>query len=377
MRDHRFTLMALDKDFNVIGFLDPIIIQWSRAYYHSGTFSIQLPPEQYDPRMIYVYTKDRPEFGEITQINYMSQNNEQYFYISGTFLENRLNRRVVYPKGQYTNITSDPGWVVQEGKSEDVARAYFNAFKDITFTDSDGNTQSFPLGVELIEESQHRGNRSVRHRLNDYLGNKMYSILKPYRMSPRFVYDFETSVMGLIIYRGRDITQDNQENNNPVIFSTRYGNIKNPNILISSTDMKNCYINHAVVTDEEGGADILYTYAGQEVKEGENAKFIAIDSQIDYSEYGDPTDFAQALLDEGHSTLLTTGATIKFDLDIVESQSQYYLTDFDLGDYVDIEVPEIKLTSKAVITEVNESITNGVWSASIGFNVPNVETEID
>ena len=66
-----FYLMALDKDFNMITPLYPTNVQWNRKYYEPGSFSIQLSLNQYSEDIKYIYTKDRPEVGKVSQKNYM------------------------------------------------------------------------------------------------------------------------------------------------------------------------------------------------------------------------------------------------------------------------------------------------------------------
>lgn len=376
MIDHRFEVIGLDKDFNVVKIFDYVNLQWSRRFFSSGQFSMQIPFQQYDPSVKFLYTKDRPELGEVSQINYIVQNHIPYVYISGYFLEERMNRRVVYAKGAYSNITSDPGWVVQEGKAEDVARAYFNAFKDISY-EVDGVEYTSELGVTIEEESQHRGNNSVRHRLNDYLGNKMYSILKPRRMSPRFVYDFETSKITLHIYQGRDLTQGNRDGNNPVIFSTEFDNLRDPNILLSDTDYKNCFIVSQVAQTKESEEELIYTFAGNDTKETDTSdRFCAIETSLNRDDFSSQSDFITAMIEEGHSELLNRGMKLSVDFNVIEGSIEY-MKDFDLGDECSLEVPEFHLSSEAILTGCYEVIKGGVWSMSMEFNTPNKDTEID
>ena len=70
-----FDVIALDSDFNIVAVLSYTNLQWTRKYYKSGTFSIQIPIKQYDTSFRYVYTKDRPEVGEISQINFIDERN--------------------------------------------------------------------------------------------------------------------------------------------------------------------------------------------------------------------------------------------------------------------------------------------------------------
>lgn len=121
--EHTIEVMGLDKDFNIVGLLTYSNLQWRRRFYECGTFSIQIPIEQYDASIKYIFSKDRPEVGEISQINYIESNGERTFALSGYFLENELNRRIVYQVGT-GNITNNPTWINQTGNAEDVATAF-------------------------------------------------------------------------------------------------------------------------------------------------------------------------------------------------------------------------------------------------------------
>mgnify|MGYP003300655505 CR=1 FL=1 len=219
-----FEVIALDKDLEIVALLSPTNIQWNRKFYESGTFSIQIPSSQYSNSFKYIYTKDRPEVGEISQVNYQILNGVQWIQISGFFLEEELNRRICYKKSTSTNITNEPGWQEQAGAAETVALAYFNAFKDVRYT---YNNKSYTsnLGISAAA-SQGRGKQSIHARDGSYLGNKLHAILKPSRFSYRINYDLNTNDKVLEVYSGVDRSQNNVEGNNPIIFSTEYGNIK-------------------------------------------------------------------------------------------------------------------------------------------------------
>ena len=130
-----FNLLALDEDFQIIGTLRPSNVQWNRKYHEAGHFIIQLPVSQYDRTVKYIYTKDRPELGIVKKTSYLSVRTKSYVQLFGYFLESKLARMIVYPKGT-TNITNSPNWEEYSGKAEDVAYAFFNAFKTLETADA-------------------------------------------------------------------------------------------------------------------------------------------------------------------------------------------------------------------------------------------------
>ena len=247
--------------------------------------------------------------GEITQINFINQRGYKAINISGFFLENWLNKRVVYRKGT-SNIVGGPEWMNQEGNAEDVAYAYFNAFKDVSISQS-GDTVDCILGIES-GQSLSRGKISNHERCGEKLGSKIYSILKPSEMSYRILYDFEENKKVFSVWSGYDRTQDQSENN-PVTFSTRYGNIKNPNILIETTN----YCNSCIIDNENNGAVYERALLNKAAEDDEYI-FSYVKSSVNKNDYDSDTDFYSALEAEGKTGLNERVKLINVEFDARE-----------------------------------------------------------
>lgn len=298
--------------------------------------------------------------GEITQINFINQRGYKAINISGFFLENWLNKRVVYRKGT-SNIVGGPEWMNQEGKSEDVAYAYFNAFKDVSISQS-GDTVDCILGIES-GQSLSRGRISNHERCGEKLGSKIYSILKPSEMSYRILYDFEENKKVFSVWSGYDRTQDQSENN-PVTFSTRYGNIKNPNILIETTN----YCNSCIIDNENNGAVYERALLNKAAEDDEYI-FSYVKSSVNKNDYDSDTDFYSALEAEGKTDLNERVKLINVEFDAMEG-SYDYMEDFDLGDKCNIEIPEVDISADAVLIGCYEVIKKGNHSLTLEFGEP-------
>lgn len=367
---HGFEVKALDKDGNLLCLLRYSNLQWTRKYYTCGSFSVQIPLSQYHPDIKYIYTSERPELGEVSQINYIDDGNHKYVSLSGYFLEYQLSRRIVYPKPNgATNITNGPEWVVQSGVAEDVVFNYFNAFKDVSYTDESG-THNSVLGIDA-GVNQHRGKNTTRHRLNDVLMNKLYSILKVSEMSFRVEYDFVNNTKTFNVIKGRDLTQTNEDGNNPIIFSTRYGNLKSPNVLISSTDYKNCYVATGTYTstnENDEQTDIIVVFAGNNAApEDTSDRFLAVDSAVMREDYGSEEDYIEAVKSEGRTALNSCKVISSYDFDVVEG-SYDYMTDFDLGDKCSLEIAEVGISIDAVLSGCIEVIKENRWTMTLEFD---------
>lgn len=321
---------------------------------------MEIPLAQYNSSYKYIFTKDRTEMGEITQINFINQRGYKAINISGFFLENWLNKRVVYRKGT-SNIVGGPEWMNQEGKSEDVAYAYFNAFKDVSISQS-GDTVDCILGIES-GQSLSRGKISNHERCGEKLGSKIYSILKPSEMSYRILYDFEENKKVFSVWSGYDRTQDQSENN-PVTFSTRYGNIKNPNILIETTN----YCNSCIIDNENNGAVYEKALLNKAAEDDEYI-FSYVKSSVNKNDYDSDTDFYSALDAEGKTDLNERVKLINVEFDAMEG-SYDYMEDFDLGDKCNIEIPEVDISADAVLIGCYEVIKKGNHSLTLEFGEP-------
>lgn len=353
-----FDVIALDSDFNIVAVLSYTNLQWTRKYYKSGTFSIQIPIKQYDTSFRYVYTKDRPEVGEISQINFIDERN---ISLSGYFLEEKLNRRVCYAMPSITNIKNNPSWLSQKGSAEDVAISFFNAFNDLEF-EQNGNIISCKLNIES-HDSKGRGDIVEHTRDNTQLGDKIHDILKPSLMSYKVEYNLEENKETFMVVKGLDCTQGNKYGNNPVIFSTTYGNLLNPNVVISSTNYKNAYLTY---TKSEKDGIIVVEAKSERKKEDTSERFISISTSDNRSNYSSDEEFVAAINVTAHNELTKYPITLSYDFDTAIS-SYEYMKDFDIGYKCSIDIPAIGLHEDAVLVECAEVIKAGVWSMSMEF----------
>ena len=354
-----FNLIALDKNHKIISILRPVNVQWNRMYHEAGTFSIQLPLNQYSSNIRYVYTKDRPEIGRVSQINYSNQAGFQYIQISGYFEEKDLDRHVVYPPGA-SNIITSPTWVEQSGAAEDVAYTFFEWFKGIATSLSNYSV----LQIDA-EESLGRGKQSCHHRNGEALGYKLYDILKPSGMSYRVKYDFEADKRTLQVWEGKNRTQENPDGNNPVIFSTKYGNIKNPNVYIS----ENMYKNACIITSEQTKDDVK-TYTSRFVTGDveDEYRIVYATSTLNPNDF-DEEGFQAALESEAQNKLSECTKTVNVEFES-SAGSYEYLVDFDLGDMCSLDIPEMDFSADARIIGIYEVMKSGEWSMIIEFGTP-------
>ncbi len=352
--------MALDANYQIVSLLVFSNLQWNRKYHEAGTFSMQIPLWLYSPSMMYIYTKDRKELGRISQVNYIDDEKGKRIQLSGYFEEKDLDRHIVYPPGT-SNITNPVTWIEQNGPAEKVAYAFFYAFKTTSTS-----VVSSVLNIGVLN-SQNRGKTAVHTRNGEQLGKKIYSILKPSGMSYRVLYDFVTNTKSFEVWSGLDRTDANADGNNPIIFSTKYGNIKNLNVLISSTDYKNaCIVTHEQQVDE---SSIFTSRAVFDLENsGDEVRFAFLKSSLKKDEYTEAA-FLVALDNEGYNEIGEHPNVFNIDFDALEG-SYEYMVDFDLGDKCSIEIPEIGVSMQARLIGCYEVMKSGKWTMTMEFGTP-------
>lgn len=358
---------ALDKDFKIVSLLAYTNLQWTRNYYESGKFSIEIPFAQYDSNMKYIYCNNRDEVGLISQINYIESNNYKSFHLSGYFLENQLNRRIAY-KLCTGNILNAPTWINSTGKAEDVAFAYFEAFKDLTYKYNDV-TYNCNLGIN-VGKSLSRGNACDHERDDTELGAKIYTILKPSEMSYRIVYDFVKNTKIFECWKGLDRTVTNTDGNNPIIFGTKWGNIKNANVLIDESSYKNGYVSSSSETQDN--VTTINTYVNT-LLDGDitvdNINFTNVSASVNKSDYSTTNEYIEAIHQCGRNALSEKVKKINIDFTAITG-SYEYRKDFDLGDKCSIQIPEINLNADAILIGCYEVIKQGVNTLTLEFGEP-------
>lgn len=54
-------IAGLDKNLETLTYFQYLNLQWKRRYYEPGSFSMRILAADYDPRVKFLYTPDRPE----------------------------------------------------------------------------------------------------------------------------------------------------------------------------------------------------------------------------------------------------------------------------------------------------------------------------
>lgn len=386
-----FSLKILDSNYDVVTLVNYASVQWDREFNTIGQFTIDGVVGDYNKTTWkYVYSDKRKELGIISQVNWKKQDNQQTLTLSGYFAESELNKMVCYAKPtkfdddsgvhEGTSIlrSGSPTWVTSEGSADAVARTFFNGFKQISFRnylvgDFDGTggkvTKTFTLPISMGTTESGTYHYSIHNRNNEYLGDKLYDILKESGASIEIEFDYVNKTKALNIIHGVDRTQTGYAQGvNPVLLSSRNGSIKSASILVSNTDTKDAVI-QTQEDDEQtlvlanALSDSIGRFEYQDMSSQQSQFSTGVTVNNIFYEIDDKAH-KLAVMSDASTTLHEKEDVINIQFDFAKS-SYRYMEDFDLGDFVSIEIPEIDVSVDAQIVSCHEAIENGAWTLTM------------
>lgn len=401
MYEEPFEIMALDENFEIVSLISYANLQWTRKFHEVGTFSVQLRGRQYNSNWKYIYSKKRKELGIISQVNWQKKNYVELVTISGKFVEDEVNKMIVYPLP--TKFYDDSGtladgkegtcllkneglptWLMQSGTADVVAREYFNAFKKIAWTnyqvdDYEGSSlvttvRELDIDFGSIDNANGNYHYSEHNRNKERLGDKLYKILKPSGASFEVIWDYETHDKTLNIIHGKDLTQGNTFGNNPVLFSSANGNIISASLVVSNTNTKDTMIQTSESKDK------VYVLVNELPNASGRFEHVGMQTAVqDYFNEDTPDlsiadkNFKIAVMSDSDKEL--TKYTDKQNIEFQIYRGSYqYMIDYDLGDLISVEISEIGLSLDARIISCYEVVKEGVWELTLEIGTPLIKT---
>lgn len=318
-------IYALDSNFQLVATGIPYLnLQWNRKYYEPGDFQLQISKSLYDPTWAYLGTNDRPELGMIQKMS-LGSDGDDFVLLSGFFCEKMLDDKTCYPR-----------YVGDAAKTETAVRNIFAKYKD-----------DLPI-VLASANSTLLGDRTQSDFSDDQLGEKLYSILQSRELSLKVEYDYIANKLLLGVWSGIDRTQA-QETNSFYTFSTEFGNISSKEVDIDESDFKNYGIVPCNANDDNVEQNTYYV----DLSNGGYKYETVIDMRSAKPEEGQSmADFKASVEQEALEKLLSY--QIVEDVNIKAVSDDGYITDYDLGDKVDVVLADIGISLETRIIEVNE-----------------------
>ena len=317
-------LLALDAEFQPVAYLPYLNLQWQREYYSPGKFSVQLAAEDYDPRMAYLYTPDRPEMGIIHKPELTDTAQWRFVQLTGFFLEHLLNDKVVYPTWYAT------------GAMDAAVLRMISTYK--------GDTPK----LEVESAAAPLAEQASWQVTGEALCTAACTKLKTVQMALRCRYDYEQDKIFCSAWKGVDRTQ-NQKENNWVVFSDGFKNLEKVTASADWSGAKNYAIVAGAGEESEREVQIVDQSAG-----GYSRQLWVEAKDLRFNEKKQTLEEYQASLRQrGAEKLLEHQPIQNVEVDVTAGTFQY-LRDFDLGDKVDVAVRELGLAMEARIVSVRE-----------------------
>ncbi len=204
-------IVALNSNFENLGSIEYINLQWNRKYYECGTFVIYIPADRYNNDTKYIYLKDRPELGIVNKMSLKRTIKGMFVQLEGFFYERMLYDKIVYPLFS------------QKGNLEDVATLMVKQYKD-------------DIPKLNVSTSKSRGEEVAIKESASELGARLYDILKTQEYSYRTNYDYTTNSFIFEIWQGLDRTKDQSINNQYAFYDSDIDNIT---VINDDSDYKN------------------------------------------------------------------------------------------------------------------------------------------
>lgn len=319
-------LVGLDKDFAPVGYIDYLNLQWKRRYYECGSWVAQIRESDYDPRIKYVYSPERPELGMVQRMESEKNIKGRFVNISGLFLECIFNRQIVFPhiEGKFT---------LHDLVQKYIAHSWYKP--DLYAMTADPENPNDEVDVKW--ERSH-------------LGDSIYDTLGTLEYSHRIVFNPDTLEFTYRIWQGKDRTQAQDEHSH-VTFSEDSCYVTDFKYIEDESNYKNIVM--ILYGDQPSRYDV---YTENWIEEGR--RWLLMNASDEDSK----EVMEQQANEELEKYPFIREATIK-----VIQNGLFYLTDYDLGDKCDIVNHRYQKSFESRITGVDEVFKNGQHEVTLTF----------
>lgn len=344
-------LLALDYNFAPLMFFKYIELQWNRKFYEIGDFSVMIAANEYNPAAKFVWLKGRPEIGLIQKVEYSESNEGSFVQLSGFFGEKLLDEKIVFP--------------TYSGQNQLIE----NLFSSVWNQYIQGTDLQSEYHLERLANSLSSTDRISKTATGDSVASMLIEALKPLQIALQASFDNINEKIVFSLKAGNDLTQDNTQGNNFVVFSEYFGNLQGATYIEDNSNYKN----YAVVQGEGEGSARATVYV--DLSNGATKRVLYVDARDLRQEEGITSAQYQAQLRQrGLEKLSETVDITNLETDIIANAGFTYVVDYDLGDKVDISVNQIEKSYKSQIIEASEVINGSGHEVTLTFgdHVPTV-----
>lgn len=307
-------------------------LSWTRKYYDVGNFSIEIDANIYknikDTKAKYLYCREFKETAKLETLEYDDKGSTTRVTLTGRFLENLLEDRVIKTTKNY------------RGTTEQIARNIVNDF----CINSDYPIEKLQLGAY-----KGLGQSRIFQVTGDDVKTVLYQLLKLDELSYSVDYNLENDELTFNVWRGLDRTE-NQNENSWVTLSKNFENIQNDKYATDETKYKNV----AIVAGEGEGSERTVIEINK-IKDGEERKELYVDAR-DLQQSDDMTDneYIETLKQRGEEQLQDYNRVETTEFEVDPDSNLEYKVDYDIGDKVTYKNEDLELYVENRIVEISE-----------------------
>lgn len=307
-------------------------ISFTRHHYKVGEFQIVVDVDVKDTHLLQRGTlimigNNKRKIGIITDLEInLTNDGKELKTVKGKTLGNILNNFNIIPNGvAYDQV---------EDYAESVMRHYVSS-NMIKSVDPNRN-----INILKMTDDKKKGTIVRWQSRYKKVKEEIEQIAELYELGWEIVADFDKGIWLFDVYQGEDRTI-NQDINEPVIFSPKYGNIKGMRYVESENNERN----FAYVAGEGEGANRRIYEIGNST--GIDRKEIFLEINPSDEQYYDIPDLGQRTLNEYISTT-------SFESEIIDTNMFQFERDYDLGDKVTVMNEKWGVQKDLRIVTVNE-----------------------
>lgn len=363
-------------------------VVWQSQYYGVGEFGIYVAATRENIAALrrgnYVTRPNNDEVGIIERIEIKTdENGFKMLDASGRFVKSLLNRRVVF-SATIDGVGNDYIWrvpintlsgnvelAVRKLVSDNAVNPAITARAMNIIELNDADISHLP-DIIVVKDSDNKDTAADKQTELQNLLEYSDGLLEEYSMGATMYLDYGTYNFRYKVYRGRDLSVDNTEGNEPLIFSQEFDNLLTSEYAEDDTSYKNT----AIIGGEGEGIDRYYAFAN-----ASNAGLARRETFINASgikrEYEDAEDqkqtytlevYRKMLEAQGSQTLgaLKLSSTFIGEADLTRS-ALVYGVDYKLGDLVTVEDKDLGIYVNVRIVGVTETQDEDGYKIEIEF----------
>lgn len=378
---------VFDKELNALGTIDEIAsLIWTIRYFSVGEIKILAPMTdnnrallsvgnivvKHDEYLDYVDSSENVwrRGAEITYVRYANnEKGQEQIEARGSVISSWLNQRVINPQIVLEDVTCQQ--VVNAlisrnvGTNASTARK-FPQFTVLTQEDLGGNTFKY-------------SNESLKA-----LGDEVRDVCQSGKIGYDILICERLKEFGFYLYKGRNLTNGNEDGNPPCIFSRDFENVNSQEFEDDTSNEKN----HAFV---RGAVDSQNVQEVVEVDRGSATGYDLQEVLVDASDIqrtaenssGEVVDipaakYRQMLANRGETELDGMIENYTFNSSINTMSNLHYKEDFELGDRVTCVERQWGVTINSRITAITQTYESGkvLIEAIFGESAPTLLDKI-